>query len=53
MIKTKTGQKVPVSGQYAPVGGKGEVTLIKGKKTPPLPSGAATFVLVDKTKHAK
>lgn len=51
--KTKTGQKAPVSGQYKPVGGKGEVTFVKGKTVPPTPNGATTFVLVDKTKHRK
>lgn len=50
---TKTGQKAPVSGQYKPVGGKTEVTLVKGKTVPPTSSGATTFVLVDKTKHRK
>ena len=42
--KTKTGQKAPVSGQYKPVG---------SKTVPPTSNGAATFVLVDKTKHGK
>lgn len=51
--KTTTGQKAPVSGQYKPVGGKSEVTLIKGKNVPPTSNGATTFVLVDKTKHRK
>lgn len=52
-LKTKTGQKAPVSGQYKPVGGKSEVTLVKGKTVPPANNGATTFVLVDKTKHQK
>ena len=51
--KTKTGQKAPYSGQYQPVGGKTEVTLVKGKTVPPTSNGATTFVLVDKTKHRK
>ena len=50
---TKTGQKAPVSGQYKPVGGKSEITLIKGKTVPPTANGATKFVLVDKTKHRK
>ena len=49
--KTKTGQKAPVSGQYKPVGGKTEITLIRGKRVPLTPSGLTSFVLVDRTKH--
>lgn len=52
-IKTKTGQKAHVSGQYKPVGSKTEVTLVKEKTAPPTSNGATTFVLVDKTKHKK
>lgn len=50
-MKTKTGQKAPVSGQYRPSGSKTEVTLVQGKRVPPTASGATTFTLVDKTKH--
>lgn len=50
-VKVKTGQKVPVSGQYKAVGSKTEVTFVQGKRVPPTPQGTATFVLVDKTKH--
>lgn len=52
-IKTKTGQKAPVSGQYKPVGSKTEITLVKGKIVPPTPNGATTFILIDETKHGK
>ncbi len=48
----KTGQPAPVSGQYRAVGGNTEVTLTKGKTTPPNNTGVRQqFVLVDKTKH--
>lgn len=47
----KTGQKAPVSGQYKPVGGKTEITLVQGKRVPPTPAGATKFKLVDQTKH--
>lgn len=50
--KIKTGQKVPVSGQYRPTGSKTEVTLVQGKRVPPTATGATTFTLVDKTKHS-
>lgn len=53
IVKIKTGQKVPISGQYKPVGINTEVTLIKGKRVPPTLNGATTFILVDKTKHRK
>lgn len=52
----KSGQKAPVSGQYAVVGPKGgntgtEVTVTKGETLPPTPKTGQGFVLVDKTKH--
>lgn len=50
--KVKTGGMVPVSGQYRPAGKKTEVTLIAGKRVPPVASGATTFTLVDRTKHS-
>lgn len=50
--KIKTGQKVPVSGQYRPIGSKTEVTLVQGKRVPPTTTGVTTFTLVDKTKHS-
>lgn len=50
--KIKTGQKVPVSGQYRPTGSKTEVTLVQGKRVPPTTKGITTFTLVDKTKHS-
>lgn len=52
----KPGQKIPVSGQYAPIGsrggrvGKSEVTLVKRKTAPPTPEPGQRLKLVDKTK---
>lgn len=51
-IKVKTGNFVPVSGQYRPEKGKTEVTFVEGHRVPPTKNGATTFVLVDKTKHS-
>lgn len=51
MTKVKTGQIVPQSGQYRPVGGKTEYTFVKDKVVPPTPKGSTKFELVDKTKH--
>lgn len=51
--KTKTGQKAPVSGQYKPVGGKGEAILVSDKTVSPASNSGETFVLVDRTKHRK
>lgn len=51
--KVKTGGIARVSGQYKPSGMKTEVTLVEGKRVPPTPKGAATFTLVDKTKHKR
>lgn len=47
----KTGQIAKKSGQYRPIGGKTEVTLIAGKRVPPTSNGATKFTLVDQTKH--
>lgn len=51
-IRIKTGEIVPVSGQYRPAGKKTEVTFVSGKRVPPTSSGATTYTLVDKTKHS-
>lgn len=50
-VTIKTGQKVPKSGQYRPVGSKTEVTFVEGKRVPPTANGTTKFTLVDKTKH--
>jgi len=52
-MKVKTGQTVPVSGQYKPSGGKTESTFVKGKRIPPSPTPKQEWQLVDKTKHKK
>jgi len=53
MSKTtvKTGETVPVSGQYKPSGSNTEVTFVQGNRVPPTPKGATKFTLVDQTKH--
>ena len=51
MTKVKTGQIVPKSGQYRPIGGKSEVTFVQGKRVPPTAKGSTSFVMVDPTKH--
>lgn len=51
MVKVKTGQICERSGQYRPIGGKTEATLVQGKKVPPTSQGATKFVMVDPTKH--
>jgi len=51
-IKVKTGEIVPLSGQYIPAGGKIEFTFVAGKRVPPTSDGTTTFILVDKTKHS-
>ncbi len=53
MVKVKTGEKAPVSGQYKIKGGQTEITLVQGKRVPPTTSGATQFTLVDKTRHSK
>lgn len=50
--KVKTGEVAPASGQYRPAGKKTEVTLVAGKRVPPISTGATTFTMVDKTKHS-
>lgn len=50
-ITAKTGQTAPVSGQYKATGSNTEVTLVRGKRVPPTPAGAAKFTLVDRTRH--
>lgn len=47
----RTGDTVPVSGQYRPQGGKHEYTFVEGNRVPPTTSGATNFTLVDQTKH--
>lgn len=51
MTKVKTGQIVPQSGQYRPIGGKTEVTFVEGNRVPPTSVGATEFIMVDPTKH--
>lgn len=52
MSKTiKTGETVPVSGQYRPKGETHEYTFVAGKRVPPTPAGTTKFSLVDRTKH--
>ena len=47
-----TGKPAPQSGQYRASGSRVEITLTKGKRTPPNNSGVRQkFILVDKTKH--
>lgn len=47
----KTGQTVPISGQYRPQGSKHEYTFVAGKHVPPTALGSTKFTLVDPTKH--
>jgi hypothetical protein len=54
--KFHSGNKAPVSGQYARVTASGkvtnkEVTVTKGEPLPPTPHKGQGYVLVDKTKH--
>lgn len=51
--KVKTGGIAHTSGQYRVNGGKTEITLVKDKRVPPAGGKAATFTLVDATKHKK
>ncbi len=53
MVKTKTGGTAPKSGQYQSSTTKKEITLTKGERVPPSGGKAATYVLVDKTKHKR
>jgi len=51
-ISVRTGQKVPVSGQYRPSGGNTEATFVKGEPAIPNNFGSRqVWRLVDKTKH--
>jgi len=50
-IIANTGKKVPVSGQYKPLGSNNEFTFVQGKTVPPTVEGKTQFVLVDKSKH--
>lgn len=53
-IVVKTGEKVPVSGQYRPSGTNKEYTFVKGKEVPPnVYGGKHKFTLVDQSKHKK
>lgn len=47
----RTGQTAPVSGQCRVLGTQYEITLTRGERVPPYRGSAATFVLVDKTRH--
>jgi hypothetical protein len=49
----KPGNKAPISGQYKPTKGKGEVTAVAGKPLPPSPKPNTKYNLVDPTKHRK
>ena len=49
----KPGSKAPVSGQYKPSKGGGEVTAVKGKRLPPSKKPGTNYKLVDATKHKK
>ena len=51
MKTVKTGQIIPVSGQYCSIGSKTEITLVEGKRVPPTDSGTTKFNLVNTTKH--
>ena len=56
MKNLKSGQNVPISGQYAVIGKRGgqsgdEITGVRGKTLPPTPKPGQTYKLVDKTKH--
>ncbi|MDD5639666.1 MAG: hypothetical protein PHR47_02570 [Candidatus Pacebacteria bacterium] len=53
-IVVRTGEKVPVSGQYRPSGGRTESTFTKGDPATPNNIGKRQFwTLVDKTKHKR
>jgi hypothetical protein len=57
-MRYRSGQKVPVSGQYAVIDPYGrntgyEVTVVRGEPFPPTSSPGYTFVLVDRTKHRR
>ncbi len=53
-IIVKTGEKVQISGQYRPSGGRTESTFVKGEPATPNTIGKRQFwTLVDKTIHKK
>ena len=52
-VIVKTGDTVPVSGQYRLRGTPYEFTFVKGNRVPPTKDGIATFILVDRTKHSR
>jgi hypothetical protein len=53
-IIVHTGEKVPVSGEYHPSGGKSEWTMVRGKIVPPNTEGdRQKFTLIHKAKHEK
>lgn len=47
----KTGETVPISGQYLSKSSNTEYTFVKGNKVPPSSKTSSSFVLVDTTKH--
>jgi hypothetical protein len=53
-VVVRTGEEVPVSGQYRPSGARTEVTFVEGKRVPPNNFGERQkFFLVDTTKHKR
>ena len=53
-IVVKTGEKVQISGQYRPSGGRTESTFTKGEPATPNNIGKRQiWFLVDETKHKK
>jgi len=52
-IKVKTGEEVPVSGQYRGSGKETESTLVRGETVPPNPGHLPYWTLVDITRHKK
>jgi hypothetical protein len=53
-IVVRTGEKVHISGQYRPSGGRTESTFTKGEPATPNNIGKRqVWFLVDKTKHKK
>ncbi|MBD5390996.1 hypothetical protein HDR67_03220 [bacterium] len=49
----KCGEKCPKSGQYRAIGSKGEITIVKNNRFPPISDGKTKYKLVDETKHKK
>jgi len=52
-VRVKTGEKVPVSGQYRRSGEETESTLVRNETVPPNPGHLPYWILVDKTRHKK